>query len=125
MTRVPAADVAAPNREERIGALMDQLRPKVEEALRRFAAVTVPRCTEAAGERLRAQLKEGRMVRPTRPGPGWTAAGEGGPAQGLCGVGRLRRADAGAGGEPGRASYDVHGAAVHPRQKAYAVSGGF
>src|SRR6185369_6679811 len=27
----------------------------------------------AAGERLRAQLKEGRMVRPTQPEPGWTA----------------------------------------------------
>ena len=70
---------------------MDQLRPKVEEALRRFAAVrvsasTVPRCTEAAGERLRAQLKEGRMVRPTRPGPGWTAAGEGGRPKAYVGL---------------------------------------
>ena len=48
MTRVPAADVAAPNREERIGALMDQLRPKVEEALRRMVerAVDVPEAEE-------------------------------------------------------------------------------
>jgi hypothetical protein len=49
-----------------------------EDVLRRFAGVrlsasTVLRCTEAAGERLRAQLKEGRMVRPTQPEPGWKA----------------------------------------------------
>jgi hypothetical protein len=47
-----------------------------EDVLRRYAGVrlsasTVLRCTEAAGERLRAQLKEGRMVRPTQPEPGW------------------------------------------------------
>jgi hypothetical protein len=50
-----------------------------EDVLRRFAAVrvsasTVLRCTEATGERLRAQQKEGRMVQPTQPEPGWTAA---------------------------------------------------
>lgn len=50
-----------------------------EDVLRRYANVrlsasTVLRCTEAAGERLRAQQKEGRMVRPTQPEPGWTAA---------------------------------------------------
>ena len=39
----------------------------------RLSASTVLRCTEAAGERLRAQLKEGRMVQPTQPEPGWTA----------------------------------------------------
>ncbi len=49
-----------------------------EDVLRRFAGVrlsasTVLRCTEAAGERLRAQLKEGRMVRPTQAEPGWQA----------------------------------------------------
>lgn len=47
--------------------------------LRRLAGVrlstsTVLRCTEAAGERLRAQQKEGRMVRPTQAEPKWTAA---------------------------------------------------
>jgi hypothetical protein len=50
-----------------------------EDVLRRYANVrlstsTVLRCTEAAGERLRAQQKEGRMVKPTQPEPGWTAA---------------------------------------------------
>jgi hypothetical protein len=55
-----------------------------EDVLRRYANVrlsssSVLRCTEAAGERLRAQLKEGRMVRPTQKEPGWTgprAAGQ-------------------------------------------------
>ena len=48
MTRVAAAPVAAPTREERIGTLMDQLRPKVEEALRRMVerAVDVPEAEE-------------------------------------------------------------------------------
>jgi hypothetical protein len=32
----------------------------------------VLRCTEGEGERLRAQLKEGRMVEPTQPEPNWT-----------------------------------------------------
>jgi hypothetical protein len=50
-----------------------------EDLLRRYANVrlsasTVLRCTQAAGERLRAQQKEGRMVQPTQPEPGWTAA---------------------------------------------------
>jgi hypothetical protein len=49
------------------------------DVLRRYASVrvspaTVLRCTEAAGERLRAQQKEGRMVQPTQPEPGWTKA---------------------------------------------------
>lgn len=49
-----------------------------DDVLRRFANVrlstsTVLRCTEAEGERLRAQQKEGRMVEPTQPEPGWTA----------------------------------------------------
>jgi hypothetical protein len=51
------------------------------DVLRRFATVrvsasTVLRCTEAAGERLRAQQQEGRMVQPTQAEPGWTAARE-------------------------------------------------
>jgi hypothetical protein len=50
-----------------------------EDILKRFAGVrlstsTVLRSTEAAGERLRAQQKEGRMVRPLQAEPKWTAA---------------------------------------------------
>jgi hypothetical protein len=49
-----------------------------EDVLRRFAGVrvsasTVLRCTESAGERLRAQQKDGRMVQPTQAEPRWTA----------------------------------------------------
>jgi hypothetical protein len=49
-----------------------------EDVLRRFAGVrvsasTVLRCTEAAGERLRAQQKEGRMVQPAQAESRWTA----------------------------------------------------
>ena len=57
-----------------------------EDVLKRFAGVrlsasTVLRCTESGGERLRAQLKEGRMVEPTAREPKWTAARkEGQPA---------------------------------------------
>jgi hypothetical protein len=57
-----------------------------EDVLKRFAGVrlsasTVLRCTEGAGERLRAQLKEGRMVEPTPGEPKWTASRkEGQPA---------------------------------------------
>jgi len=48
-----------------------------EDLLKRFSGVrlstsTVLRCTEAAGERLRAQQKEGRMVQPTQAEPKWT-----------------------------------------------------
>jgi hypothetical protein len=47
-----------------------------EDVLRRFAGVrvsasTVLRCTEGAGERLRAQQKQGRMVVPTQAEPRW------------------------------------------------------
>jgi Uncharacterised protein family (UPF0236) len=49
-----------------------------EDVLKRFAGVrvsasTVLRCTEGAGERLRAQQKEGKMVQPTHAEPQWTA----------------------------------------------------
>jgi hypothetical protein len=49
-----------------------------EDVLKRFSGVrvstsTVLRCTEGEGERLRAQLKEGRMVEPTQAEPKWTA----------------------------------------------------
>ena len=57
-----------------------------EDVLKRFSGVrvspsTVLRCTEGAGERLRAQQKEGRMVKPTQAEPKWTAPrAEGQPA---------------------------------------------
>lgn len=57
-----------------------------EDVLQRFAGVrvsasTVLRSTEGEGERLRAQQKEGRMVRPTQAEPQWTAPrAEGQPA---------------------------------------------
>lgn len=62
-----------------------------EDVLRRYANVrlstsTVLRCTEAAGERLRAQQKEGRMVKPTQPEPGWTAARETGQPTAYVGL---------------------------------------
>jgi len=61
-----------------------------EDVLRRFANVrlsasTVLRCTEAAGERLHAQLQQGKMVQPTQPEPGWTTARE--PGQPVAYVG--------------------------------------
>lgn len=48
-----------------------------EDVLKRFAGVrlsasTVLRTTEGEGERLRAQLKDGRMVEPTQAEPKWT-----------------------------------------------------
>ncbi len=57
-----------------------------QEVLKRFAGVrvsasTVLRCTQAQGERLRAQQKEGRMVEPAQPELKWTASRkEGQPA---------------------------------------------
>jgi hypothetical protein len=52
-----------------------------DDVLKRFAGVrvsasTVLRCTEAAGERLRAQQKQGRMVQPTQAEPSWTSPRE-------------------------------------------------
>ena len=48
MTRSAVAPVAVPTREEQIEALMSQLRPKIEEALRRMVerAVDVPEAEE-------------------------------------------------------------------------------
>jgi hypothetical protein len=43
----------------------------------RLSASTVLRTTEGEGERLRAQLKEGRMVEPTQAEPGWAKPREG------------------------------------------------
>ena len=62
-----------------------------EDVLKRFAGVrvsasTVLRCTEGEGERLRAQLKEGRMVEPTQPEPKWTAPRENGQPAAYVGL---------------------------------------
>jgi hypothetical protein len=48
MTRSVTAPVAVPTREEQVEALMQQLRPKVDEALRRMVerAVDVPEAEE-------------------------------------------------------------------------------
>jgi hypothetical protein len=52
---------------------------EAEDALKRLtglrlSASTILRYSEGEGERLRAQLREGRMVLPTQAEPGWTAA---------------------------------------------------
>jgi hypothetical protein len=62
-----------------------------EDVLKRFAGVrvstsTVLRCTEGAGERLRAQQKEGRMVKPTQAEPEWTAPREAGQPAAYVGL---------------------------------------
>ena len=74
-----------------------------EDVLRRYAHVrlsasTVLRCTEAEGERLRAQQKEGRMVQPTQPERGWTAAREAGPPAAYVGLDAFSVPMQGAGG---------------------------
>jgi hypothetical protein len=62
-----------------------------EDVLKRFAGVrlsasTVLRCTEAAGERLRAQQKEGRMVSPMQVEPKWTAPADAGQPAAYVGL---------------------------------------
>jgi hypothetical protein len=62
-----------------------------QDVLKRFAGVrvsasTVLRCTQAEGERLRAQLKEGRMVEPTQPEQKWTAPREEGQPAAYVGL---------------------------------------
>src|SRR5581483_4631634 len=62
-----------------------------EDVLQRFAGVrvsasTVLRCTEGAGERLRAQQREGRMVEPTAAEPKWTAPREPGQPAAYVGL---------------------------------------
>jgi hypothetical protein len=62
-----------------------------EDVLRRFAGVrvsasTVLRCTEGAGERLRAQHKEGRMIQPTQTEPKWTTPREAGQPAAYVGL---------------------------------------
>lgn len=74
-----------------------------EDVLQRFARVrlsasTVLRSTEAAGERLRAQQREGRMVQPTRPEPGWSAPPEKNQPQAYVGLDAFSVPMQGAGG---------------------------
>jgi hypothetical protein len=62
-----------------------------EDVLKRFSGVrvsasTVLRCTQGEGERLRAQLKEGRMVEPTQAEPKWTAPREEGQPAAYVGL---------------------------------------
>jgi hypothetical protein len=62
-----------------------------EDVLKRFSGVrvsasTVLRSTEGAGERLRAQQKEGRMVQPTQAELKWTAAREAGQPAAYVGL---------------------------------------
>jgi hypothetical protein len=62
-----------------------------EDVLKRFSGVrvsasTVLRCTEGAGERLRAQQKEGRMVKPTQAEPQWTAPRDAGQPAAYVGL---------------------------------------
>ena len=62
-----------------------------EDVLKRFSGVrvsasTVLRCTEGAGERLRAQQKEGRMVEPTQAEPKWTAPRDAGQPAAYVGL---------------------------------------
>lgn len=52
----------------------------------RLSASTVLRSTEGEGERLRAQLKEGRMVEPIQAEPKWTAPRENGQPAAYVGL---------------------------------------
>jgi hypothetical protein len=52
----------------------------------RLSASTVLRCTESEGERLRAQLRCGRMVEPTQTEPGWTKPRENGEPAAYVGL---------------------------------------
>lgn len=76
-----------------------------DDVLRRFAGVrvsgsTVLRCTEAEGERLRAQLQEGRMVQPTVPEKGWTEPREAGQPAAYVGLDAFSVPMQGAGAGP-------------------------
>jgi hypothetical protein len=52
----------------------------------RLSASTVLRCTEGTGERLRAQQKEGRMVKPTQAEPKWKGPREAGQPTAYVGL---------------------------------------
>lgn len=62
-----------------------------QDLLKRFAGVrlsasTVLRCTETAGERLRAQQKQGRMVQSTQAEPKWTGPRKAGQPRAYVGL---------------------------------------
>ena len=64
---------------------------EAEDALKRLtglhlSASTILRYTEAEGERLRAHLRDGRMVQPTQTEPGWTAPREADQPQAYIGL---------------------------------------
>jgi len=76
-----------------------------EDVLQRFAGVrvsasTVLRCTEGHGERLRAQQKEGRMVRPTQAEPHWRAPRAAGQPRAYVGLDAFSVPMQGAGAGP-------------------------
>lgn len=76
-----------------------------EDIVRRYTGVrlspsTVLRCTEAEGERLRAQLREGRMVTPTATEPGWTKPRDGGQPAAYVGLDAFSVPMQGAGAGP-------------------------
>lgn len=66
----------------------------------RLSASTVLRCTEAHGERLRAQNRDGRMVASAVKEPGWTAAREGEVPAAYVGLDAFSVPMQGAGGGP-------------------------
>ena len=66
----------------------------------RLSASTVLRCTEAEGERLRAQSRCGRMVEPTVPEPGWTKPREHGEPAAYVGLDAFSVPMQGAGAGP-------------------------
>jgi hypothetical protein len=66
----------------------------------RVSASTVLRCTEAEGERLRAQWRDGRMVEPTVIEPGWTKRREGARPAAYVGLDAFSVPMQGAGGGP-------------------------
>jgi hypothetical protein len=74
----------------RAGALLP-FADAAEDVVRRYTGVrlsasTVLRCTEAEGERLRAHLRQGRMVEPTQTEPGWTKPCENGQPAAYVGL---------------------------------------
>lgn len=74
-----------------LGRTLAPFADAAEDVLKRFSGVrlsaaTVLRCTEGEGERLRAQLKEGRMVEPTQPELKWTTLPEPGQPAAYVGL---------------------------------------
>jgi hypothetical protein len=76
-----------------------------EDIVRRYTGVrlspsTVLRCTESEGERLRAQLRSGRMVEPTQTEPGWTKPRDNGEPAAYVGLDAFSVPMQGAGAGP-------------------------